>query len=198
MLTAFLSSSPDKSGALPARSMPLRWSRRSAGGEEFVLDHGAAAWRLAESVQSGLLRPFMHLRQVQLLRNLPIDEAMRKPSLTRLLSASLVFLLLCGQAALAFAACVSATARAADAYAQMPADCDMPDMAARAQLCLAQCLAGDQIDTDGRPAPLPAADVPVLTLPRLPAEPASGAGWFQPPTLQATGPPLSLYCSLQL
>lgn len=114
----------------------------------------------------------------------------------RWLKYSVLALLLFAQAAMALDACVSASAKANDAFVVMPPDCDM--VPAPANLCLMQCLSQDQSDSDARIAQLPTADAVVLRLPRDdPTLRRAGALPMRPARL-CTGPPLSQLCRLRL
>ena len=100
----------------------------------------------------------------------------------------LVFLL-AAQAALAAVPCVSAGARAADAFAPMPADCEQSPPA---NLCLQHCIAGDQSSGQVSPA-LPAPTVALLHVIPLPAVALPRSLVFTgPPAARALGPPIPI------
>jgi hypothetical protein len=100
-----------------------------------------------------------------------------------------VLFLLAAQAALAAAPCVSASARAADAFFPMPPDCDG---APPASLCLQHCNVGDQSSGQVSPA-LPAPPLEVLHL--APAPQAGAPRLAVPgiaPAARALGPPIPI------
>lgn len=116
----------------------------------------------------------------------------------RWLTCCVLALLLFAQGLQAWAACVSASASARDAFVVMPADCDMAPTEVNANLCLMQCLAADQSDGDGRMAPSPPPDTVVLRIPALPGSAGPAAVRFEQRARPCTGPPLSMLCRLRL
>jgi len=112
---------------------------------------------------------------------------MRRP--LKSIARTVLLLLLAAQATLAAVPCVSAGARAADAFAPMPADCEQTPPAS---LCLQHCIAGDQSSGQVSP-PMPAPPMALLQLLPLPqADAPTSRTDVGPPAARALGPPIPI------